>query len=137
MQNFRTLKLLKKTFEEWTPKLAAIISTVSAMISTSMDRLCPKDVIKEMTDVEQILSDRQRWYWKWIYKEGLGCLIGYTKETDHCFKNEKENTNGKPSDLNNFFLVDLQKWHIKTWRTVMWWDKKSNPTTIFVWTEDY
>lgn len=51
-----------------------------------------------MTDVEQILSDRHRWYRKWIYKEGLGkgCLIGYTKETDHYFLNDKENTNGKP-----------------------------------------
>lgn len=74
-----TFKLLKKTFEEWTPQLAAIISTVSIMMS--MDGLCPKDVNKEVIDTEQILSDRQEMVLKvdlqrrtekmmsrWIYK---------------------------------------------------------------------
>lgn len=36
------------------------VNNVSNNISLYIDRLCPKDVIKEMTGVEQILSDKIR-----------------------------------------------------------------------------
>lgn len=55
MQNTLTLKILQDTFEKWNQKLAA---TVSMVMFASMDRLCPKDVMEEIADEEQILFEK-------------------------------------------------------------------------------
>lgn len=48
-KNTVTLKILKKTSEEQNQKISA---------SASMVRLCPKDFIEEMTDVEKKIADK-------------------------------------------------------------------------------
>lgn len=52
-----TFEILQERFEEWGHKLA---TTMSAVMSASIDRLCPKDSKKEMTDMkENTLKDLQ------------------------------------------------------------------------------
>lgn len=44
--------ILKESFDEWSQKLVAKISAMSVKVSASMYRLCSKDAIEEITDVE-------------------------------------------------------------------------------------
>lgn len=48
------MKIPKEIFEEWSQKLIATISTISVIMSASMNKLYSKDVIEEIIDVEQI-----------------------------------------------------------------------------------
>lgn len=41
------------------PEIVAIMSETSAMLSTSMDRLCPKDVNEEVINIKQTLPDAE------------------------------------------------------------------------------
>lgn len=52
MQNVTTLKILKDTFGKWNQKL---VPTMSIGMFASVDRLCPKDVMEVMTDMEQVV----------------------------------------------------------------------------------
>lgn len=38
----------------------ATISTMSVMMSASLNRLCPKEVLEEISTVEQVLSDKKK-----------------------------------------------------------------------------
>lgn len=38
----------------------ATISTMSVMMSVSLNRLCPKEVLEEISTVEQVLSDKKK-----------------------------------------------------------------------------
>lgn len=57
IENALIFEMLQQVFEEWGKKIEA---SISAMMYTSMTRLCPKDIKKEITDVKEKL-------WK-IYK---------------------------------------------------------------------
>lgn len=55
MQNALTLEILPNNFEKWNQKLAA---TVSKVMFASMDKLCPKDIMEEIADEEQISFEK-------------------------------------------------------------------------------
>lgn len=59
--NFITLEILWEVFEELNQKLVTIISTVPAMMSLCLDRLCLKYVNEETSAVKFYLT-RQRKY---------------------------------------------------------------------------
>lgn len=46
-ENILTIKILKETYKEWNQKILATIST--SLKSASINRLCPKDVVEEIT----------------------------------------------------------------------------------------
>lgn len=76
-----TIKILKEIYEELNQK-----STVSVMMSASVSRQYPKDVIEEISDVKQILSGKVEMTLKVglqvTGQEMLGnCQLGWREES--------------------------------------------------------
>ena len=135
------MEILKKVFEEWSQKLVTTISTLSIMMSASMDRLWPKDVNEGKTDLGQILSDKTEKVLK-VELQMTGqendlekdTLLDIQKKLAEVLKIKREiQMINQENDLENVFLLDLQKRLVKTLKKSVQWDKEELKRNQIVW----